>query len=186
MSREAILAAARTKFAQLGYEGASIRAIAQAAGVDGALVHHFFGTKEGLFAAAVQDAIRAEAVVDAVVSGGPEGVGERLARAYLGLWEDTEGRERLSGIMRSAMSHPAAAQLLREFITDRVLVPIGRALGGPHPEVRAVLAGSQLVGIAFTRYLVQMQPIAALSADEVVACVAPTLQRYLTEPLPVP
>ncbi|MBW1601228.1 TetR family transcriptional regulator [Streptomyces sp. JJ66] len=183
MSRQAILQAARTRFAEQGYGGASLRAIAQDAGVDAALVHHFFGSKEGLFAASMQETLHPRTVVAGVLDGGAGGAGERLLRAFLRLWEGEETSQQMRGILRSAVPHEAAARMLREFITGEVLTPVAEALGGDAPRVRASLVASQLVGLAMTRYLVRVEPLAAMTRDEVVAAVAPTVQGYLTGPL---
>ncbi|WP_340557436.1 TetR/AcrR family transcriptional regulator [Streptomyces sp. GSL17-111] len=187
LSRQAILQAARSRFAEHGYAGASVRAIANDAGVDAALIHHFFLSKEGLFAASIHDALHPEAVVEAVLGGkGVRGMGERLVRTFLGLWEGETTARQMRSILRSAASHEAAARILREFITQEVLVPIAKTTGRTHPDVRASLAASQLVGLAMTRYIVEIGPLATLPQDDVVACVAPTLQRYLTGALPAP
>ncbi|MCX2967562.1 MULTISPECIES: TetR/AcrR family transcriptional regulator [Streptomyces] len=186
VSRQAILQAAQSRFAEQGYGGASVRGIAQDAGVDAALVHHFFGSKEGLFTASIHDALHPRVVVAAVLDGGVRGTGERLLRAFLGLWEGEPTSRQMRGILRSAVSHEAAARMLREFLTGEVLAPIARAAGKDEPEVRASLVASQLVGLAMTRYLVRVEPLTAMSPDQVVAAVAPTLQRYLTGPLPGP
>lgn len=187
LSRQAILRSAQVRFAAHGYEGASIRAIAQDAGVDAALIHHFFDTKERLFAASIHDALHPEAVVRSVLSGaGVSGTGERVVRTFLGLWEDEQTGHQMRSILRSAVSHEAAARMLREFITQEVLVPIAAATGRTHPRLRASLAASQLIGLAMTRYLVAVEPLAELERDEIVATVAPTLQRYLTGVLPAP
>ncbi|MEE1931088.1 TetR family transcriptional regulator [Streptomyces sp. TRM 70351] len=187
LSRQAILQAAQARFAEYGYEGASIRGIAQDAGVDAALIHHFFLSKEGLFAASIHDALHPEAVVEAVLSvKSVRGTGERLLRTFLGLWEAEQTGRQMRSILRSAVSHEAAARMLREFITQEVLVPVAEATGKTHPGVRASLAASQLVGLAMTRYIVAVEPLAGMDRDDVVAAVAPTLQRYLTGALPEP
>ncbi|GGO95480.1 TetR family transcriptional regulator [Wenjunlia tyrosinilytica] len=185
-SRQAILTAARAKFALYGYEGASIRSIAQEAGVDTALIHHFFLSKEGLFAASIHDAIEPERMVEQVLGKrrATRGLGERLARYFMGLWEAPETRDKMRSILRSALSHDRAQKMLRDFVAVEVLGPIAGSTGKSHPEVRAALAASQLIGLALTRYIVELGPIASLDAEQVVACVAPTLQRYLVGPLP--
>lgn len=186
-SRQIILRAARSRFASHGYEGASIRSIAQEAGVDTALIHHFFLSKEGLFAAAVHDAVHPEDLVDSVVvkRKALRGLGERTVRAFLTLWESEDSRYQMRGILRSAVSHEAAAHLLRKFFIEEVALPIARTTGKSDPEVRAALVTSQLVGLAMTRYIVQVQPLDTLDPEDVVACVAPTVQRYFTGALPV-
>ncbi|GAB2626333.1 TetR family transcriptional regulator [Streptomyces capparidis] len=186
-SRRQILEAAQEKFAQLGYEGASIRSIAQEAGVDTALIHHFYVSKERLFIAAVHDAVNPDQIVASVAGRrrALRGLGERLTRTYLGLWENESTRNQMRGIMRSAVTHEGAAQLLRRYFIEQVSLPIAESTGKSHPEVRAVLATSVLLGMAMTRYIVQVEPIDTMSSDDLVACVAPVLQRYFTGPLPM-
>ncbi|WP_338018154.1 TetR family transcriptional regulator [Streptomyces taklimakanensis] len=188
LSRVAILQAAQSRFAAHGYAGASIRAIAQDAGVDAALVHHFFVSKEKLFAASIHDALNPESVVEAVLAGGSRvgGTGQRLMRAFIELWEGERTSRQMRGILRSAVSHEAAARMMREFLTQEVLMPIAAATGRTQPEVRASLAASQLIGLAMARYVLGVQPLASLSHDELVAYVGPTFQRYLTGTLPSP
>lgn len=186
-SRQAILTAARAKFAVHGYEGASIRAIAQEAGVDTALIHHFFLSKEGLFAASIHDVVHPHRVIEAVVGRrrATRGMGERLVRAFNELWEGENGNK-MASIMRSAVSHEAAAQIIRDFFTTEVLHPIVRAAGKTHPEIRAALISSQLVGLGMTRHIIQVQPLPHFDTEYMVDCVAPVIQRYLTGPLPEP
>lgn len=185
LSRQAILRSAQAKFGAHGFEKASIRSIAQDAGVDAALIHHFFLSKEGLFAASIHDALHPDKVVEEVLAGRETEVGERLVRAFLGLWEGEETAHQMRSILRSAVSHERAARMLREFIMREVLVPIASASGQPRPETRASLAASQLIGMAMTRYIVEIQPIASLPGEELVASVGPVMQRYLADRLPM-
>ncbi|HEY5834429.1 TetR family transcriptional regulator [Streptomyces sp.] len=179
-SRERILAAARHRFGSHGYAGTSIRAVAQQAEVDAALVYHFFTSKEGLFEASMRDAVQPAELRDTVLAGTVAGMGERMARAFLALWESGDRRDQLASILRSAVSHQAAAEMVRRFVVREVLLPVAQAAGHSRPEVRAGLMGSQLIGLALTRYIVEVPPLATMELEEVVAAVAPTLQRYLT------
>jgi AcrR family transcriptional regulator len=185
-NREAILAAAREQFAERGYESATIRAIAARASVDPALVHHYFGSKDRLFVAALRLPATPSEVVAEVLAGGVDGLGERLLRRFLGLWaaggEGPGGA--FAGLLRSAVSHEDAARMVREFVAREVLGRIAEALDVPQPELRAALVASQLVGLALTRFVIRLEPIAAADEERLVACYAPTLQRYLTAPLP--
>ncbi|WP_377269945.1 TetR family transcriptional regulator [Peterkaempfera sp. SMS 1(5)a] len=180
-TREAILAAARSEFAARGYAKASIRGIARTAGVDPALVHHHFGTKEKLFGAALEFTFAPALVVPEILEGGPEGVGERLARRFLSTWEVPEVRERLIAVMRSALTEDAAAAMLREFVSRELLLRIAAQLDVPEPHLRAELAASHMVGMAVLRYVLQVEPLASADPEELVGLVAPALQRYLTE-----
>lgn len=179
-TREAILAAARTEFAARGYAKASIRGIARVAGVDPALVHHHFGTKENLFRAALEFAFAPALEAREILGPGPEGVGERLVRTFLSVWEVPEVRERLIAVIRSALTEEPAAAMLREFVSRELLVRVAAQLDVPDPRLRAELAASHMVGVAILRYVLQVEPLASAGTDELVGLIAPTLQRYLT------
>ncbi|MCB8902117.1 MULTISPECIES: TetR family transcriptional regulator [unclassified Streptomyces] len=180
-ARERILEAARAQFAERGYDKTSVRGIAKAAGVDAALVHHYFGTKDEVFAAAIEVSFEPAAVVPAIVGGPRETIGERLARFFIGVWENPVSRAPLLAIVRSALTHEAAAKVLRTFVLRRLLERIADELDVPDPKFRAELAASHMIGIAILRYVIQVEPMASVDPEEIVAMVAPTLQRYLTE-----
>lgn len=180
-ARTRILEAARTEFAERGYDRTSIRGIARAAGVDAALVHHYFGTKDEVFAAAVEVTFEPALVVHTVLGGPPEGLGERLARFFLSVWEDPATRSPLLAILRSALTHEAAAKVLREFVLRRLLERIAAELDVPDATFRAELAASHMIGIATLRYMIRAEPLASADPEDIVAMVAPTLQRYLGE-----
>ncbi|MEU7282951.1 TetR family transcriptional regulator [Streptomyces sp. NPDC045431] len=180
-ARERILEAARAEFAARGYDKTSVRGIARTAGVDPALVHHYFGTKDDVFAAAIEMSFEPALVVPAVLGAGPEGVGERLARTFLGVWENPATRAPLLAILRSALTHEAAATVLRGFVLRRLLERVAGELRVPDPRFRAELAASHMIGIAILRYVVRVEPLASADPEQIVAMVAPALQRYLTE-----
>ncbi|MFD3665594.1 TetR family transcriptional regulator [Streptomyces sp. NPDC058659] len=180
-ARERILEAARTQFAERGYDKASVRGIAKAAGVDPALVHHYFGTKDEVFAAAIEVSFEPALVVPAILGGPREAIGERLARFFIGVWENPVSRAPLLAIVRSALTHEAAAKVLRTFVLRRLLERIAAELDVPEPSFRAELAASHMIGIVILRYVIQVEPLASADPEEIVAQVAPTLQRYLTE-----
>ncbi|MEV6796111.1 TetR family transcriptional regulator [Streptomyces sp. NPDC051320] len=181
-ARERILESARTEFSERGYDKTSVRGIAKAAGVDAALVHHYFGTKDEVFEAAIDVTMEPAQLVPALLGPGPDGIGERLARYFLGVWENPESRSRLLAIVRSALTHDAAAKVLRGFVLQRVLERVAADLDVPNPRLRAELAASHMIGIAMVRYVLEMEPLATAEVEEIVTMVAPTLQRYLTEP----
>jgi AcrR family transcriptional regulator len=180
-TREKILAAARFHFSEAGYEGATIRAIAGEAGVDPALVLHYFGSKEGVFVAAVEFPIDPAEVLPGLLAPGLEGLGERLVRFFLGAWDSPAGSP-LLGLIRSVVGNERAAALVRDFVSREVLGRIAEALELDQPQLRASLAASQLIGLAMLRYVVKLEPLAAAEPDEVAAWLGPTLQRYLTDP----
>jgi AcrR family transcriptional regulator len=178
-TRAAILAAARSLFASGGMSGTSVRAVAAKAGVDPALVHHYFGTKEDLFIAALQLPVDFRELVGPVVALGPDGAAERLLRVFLSVWDDPDLQLPLLGLARS-LTDPSSKELMRDGFLTVVIGPLGAALGIDEPERRMPVVASQVMGLIFMRYLLQVEPIASMSPDEVVAVYAPTIQRYLT------
>lgn len=182
-TREAILTAARQSFGTAGYAGTTMRGIARTAGVDPALVHHFFGSKDGLFAAALELPFDPATVVAGLLADGMEGLGERVVRTFLGIWDATPGQGPMLALLRSAVSDDGAAGNLRDFLTRAVLTPLATAAGSDDAELRAALAASQMVGLAVTRYVVRLEPVASASADVLAPAVGPAVDRYLTAPL---
>jgi len=176
-SRADILAAARRLFAERGYDGATIRAIAQEAGVDAALVHHFFGTKEQVFVAAMELPFQPADLLPQLVGGPREQVGERFVRVFLALWRDPERRAPVLALLRSATTNEQAAEMIRQFVTEALLTRLAGALD--ISPLRVTAAASQLVGLAMLRYLVGVEPLASADEEEIVHLVAPTIQRYL-------
>jgi AcrR family transcriptional regulator len=184
-TREAILAAARTAFAERGLDGASIRHIATAAGVDPALVHHYFGTKDQLFLAAMRAPIDPLTMIPQALAGGIDGAGERLLRAMLGVWDSPAGGA-AAAVLRTAVSNELIAKMMREFIVNRVLKQVVKGLDLDPVEglLRANLVGSQVAGLIMFRYIIKVEPMASTPAETLVALLAPTIDRYLTAPLP--
>jgi AcrR family transcriptional regulator len=179
-SREKILAAARARFAAHGYDRTRIRDVAHDAGVDAALVHYFFGSKDALFGAVMELPVRPAAVIGPVLAEGVEGLGERLLRQVLAIWDDPGNRAALLAMLQGATARPEAAKALREFLMREIIGRVAAVAGDP---LRANLVGSQVVGLIAARYVVQVQPLAGLESEEVVRLVGPTLQRYLDGPL---
>ncbi|MGI5529579.1 TetR family transcriptional regulator [Streptomyces syringium] len=181
-ARERILTAARAEFAEHGYDKASIRGIAKGAGVDPALVHHYFGPKEKIFGAAVEVAFAPALEAQDIVSvGGLDTIGERLTRFILGVWEDPVTREPLLAIVRSAVANETAAAVFRDLVTIRLMVRVAGELDVPEPRLRSELAAAQLVGVTLLRHVIKVEPLASADLDEVIAMVAPVVQRHLTE-----
>jgi AcrR family transcriptional regulator len=182
-----VLAAARQAFAERGFDGATIRGIATAAGVDPALVHHYFGTKDALFLAAVEAPADPQDLLPEVLAGGPDALGENIVRMFLRFWD---GPAQASGLalIRSAVGSEWTARLLREFLVARVLRRVVATLGGTahEREARGALVASQLVGLVMARYVLRLEPLASASAESLVAALAPTLQRYLTGEVALP
>lgn len=183
-TRAAILDAARSAFAARGYDAVSIRAVARDAGVDPALVHRFFGTKDDLFVAAMELAFAPSQLVEALLAQGREGLGERLIATLLALSDSPEGIAPLLALLRAAASNDQAATMLREFVTTEILGRIATAAAPDEPELRAALAGSQVVGLILSRYIVRIPAIVDAERLQLAAAIGPTIERYLTGALP--
>lgn len=182
-TRAAILEAARGLFAERGFAGTSVRAVAAAAEVDPALVHHYFGRKDDLFMAALQIPVDPRELLAPVIAQGPDGAGERFLRVFLSVWDDPAIRLRLLAFVRGVFD-PGGQKLIRDGFLQVVIVPVGAALGIDRPEHRMPLVASQVFGLIIMRYVLEAEPIASMPADLVVATYAPTIQRYLTGELP--
>lgn len=182
-TRAAIIEAAGKLFLERGYEETSMRAIGAAAGVDAALVTHFFGSKANLLAAALHWPFDPDVEVPRLLSGGDDQVGRRLVRLMTRTWDEQQQRNPILTLLRAASSEPRAAELLGVFLRTRLFDPLLAALGSNRPELRAELAISQLAGLAMTRYILRLEPLASASPDNVVNWVGPTAQRYLTADL---
>lgn len=178
-AREAILREARQSFGSAGFSGTTVRGVARAAGVDPALVHHYFGTKGQLFAASLELPFDPTVVVPALLAEGMDGLGERVVRTFLGSWDATPGQGPLLALIRSAASDERAAQSLRDFVTRVVIGPLSRATGVEDADLRASMAASQVVGLAMARYVIRLEPLASASVDELAPMVGATLDRYL-------
>jgi AcrR family transcriptional regulator len=179
-SRDAILDAARRLFAERGYVGTSLRAIGTEAGVDAALIVHFFGSKAGLLGEAIEWPFDPEDEMGRIVAGGRRRIGEDLARLVVRTWDREGDRNAIMTLLRAATVEPAAAELMREFFQRRLYPPLMRTLRVPDAEVRANLVASQLLGLGVARYVLRLEPLASMGEDEVVRWLGPILQRYLT------
>jgi AcrR family transcriptional regulator len=175
-TRRAILAAARAAFAARGYEQTTIRAVAGSAGVDASMVMRYFGSKAGLFLAAVTLDLQVPDL-SSVPAGGR---GELLVRHFIRRWEEPPHDDEMIALLRTGVTSETVAGQLQAVLSQLVTEPIA-ALGDERAAERGTLIGTQLLGLALCRYILRFEPLASLSADEVVAAVAPTVQRYLTE-----
>jgi AcrR family transcriptional regulator len=191
-TREAILDAARHRFAESGYDGATIRGIAADAGVNPALVHHFYGTKDQLFAAAMRLPVVPSQIIAGVVgaerdrlgAGFGDHIGEIIVRTMLNVWDVAHVRVAFVGLLRSAATSEAGLAMLREFVTSTILAALAEAVpdaaGGKQARYRASLVASQVIGLGFARYLLELEPLVTASTDALVAAIGPVVQRYLT------
>ncbi|SOD63074.1 transcriptional regulator, TetR family [Streptomyces zhaozhouensis] len=182
-ARERILESARAEFARRGYDLASVRAIARGADVTPALVHHYFGTKEQVFAAAVRAAVEVAARAFAAAEPtGPDGFGESFTRLFFGVWENPTTRGPLLALFRSAANNDTAAAIFRGAITDHLLSRVAGALSEPDAELRAELAAMQLVGVVLGRYVLGLEPLASTDAEVLIRRLAPVVQHHFTGP----
>ncbi len=179
-TRAEILTAARAQFAEHGYDGSSLRAIGTAAGVDAAMISYFFGSKQALFREALELPMDPAVMLPVVLEGDPAQVGHRLATLMAQVLSDDQMRQRIVALIRSASRENAAAELIRDTLTDALLVPIAEHLGAPDAAYRAGLAMSQIAGLTLARHVIGLAPLAEAGTDELVAALGPTLQRYLT------
>ena len=177
--RAVILERAREEFAEKGYAAASVRGIARSAAVDPALVHHYFGTKEQVFVAAMELPFTPAELLPQIIDGPRDELGERLVRTFLGVWAHPDFRAPMLGMLRSAMTGEQGAAMMREFVGSALLGRLGAAIG-PIDPLRVQLAAAQMVGVVVLRHVLRIEPLASAAEDDVVALVAPTLQRYLT------
>lgn len=178
-TRAALLAAAKVEFTERGFDGATVRSIAQRAGMDPAMVNHWFGGKDGLFVAALQLPVDPEEIVRRVLDGDPGQAADRLLRTFLSVW-DANGGGALTALVRSVASHEGAARMMREFVSRVVFGRIICSIAPDQPELRTALCGTQITGLAMVRYVIRLEPLASADHATVVAAIAPTLQRYLT------
>ena len=180
-----ILEAASREFTSRGYDGATIRGVATAAGVDPALVLHYFGSKEQLFVATLRVPVNPAAIVRGVLDDAdPGAMGERLISAMLGVWDATAHRNPLIAVLRSIAGEGPVADTVRQFIERSIIAAFAERLPGPDPHLRAVLIGSQVVGLLLTRYVVRLEPLASADPAHLSAIYGPTIERYAYGALP--
>jgi len=179
-TRGAILEAAREAFAARGFRGTTIRGVAADAGVDAALVHHYFGTKDDLFLAALAVPVDPRQVLPAVLAQGLDGAAERLLTTVLGLWDDPTTRRPLVAVIRTSLSPETQANLLQDGLLRMILTPLREVLPAGDSEIRAQLFATQMIGLILGRYVLEFEPLASMPREEIVRWVAPNLQRYLT------
>ena len=185
-NRASILESARAQFTERGYDGATIRGIAAGAGVDPALVHHYFGTKDQLLLATLVDIAQVDDAIAHLLRGGLDGLGERVLRATFETYETAYRpmRQAIVGLVRTAVASEDAARVLREGFAAGGLMRLLEALDASQPRLRAALVGSEVFGLALARFVVRMEPIASAGIESIVAWYAPTIQHHLTGPLP--
>ncbi len=173
-TRARILAAARERFASEGYERTTIRRVARDAEIDPAMVMRYFGSKEGLFAAAADVELRIPDLRDAPRAK----LGEALVKHFLERWE-TGGDESLQVLLRAAASNADAAARMRALFRDEIVAMVVRVRGGRGSDRVAALVATQMLGLAYCRYVVRLPPLLAMSLEMIIRSVGETVQRYL-------
>jgi AcrR family transcriptional regulator len=183
-NKQRIVEVAREHFKN-GYEQATVRGIAADAGVDVAMVYYFFGNKEGLFTAAVIDIPEHPLhQLPTLLDDGPDGIGARLVRRFIERWDEGDTFEPLLTVWRSAADHPLARKLLYDTLAGPVAERVAKEFGVDNAVLRVELVTVHLMGLAFARYQLRIEPIASVGIDELVAWIGPSVQRYLTGPTP--
>ncbi|MHA7132059.1 TetR/AcrR family transcriptional regulator [Oerskovia turbata] len=179
-TRASIVAAAREEFAAKGYDAVSMRGVARVAGVDPGLIRHYFDGKGELFAASLIPAgIDPQALAGRFAAEGTDGLGERLARTVLAVWDGPDGQVQLRLVLSGMLSGDEHAQALPRYIQRAVLDQVVALLPPEVAARRVGLLASQVLGVLIARHVLRMEPLASMSADEVARSIAPTLQRYL-------
>jgi AcrR family transcriptional regulator len=179
-TRALILAAAREQFAANGYGGATIRGIAERAGIDPAMVIRYFGSKDELFARAAVFDLRLPSF-DGIER---SQIGATLVRHAIELWEGDQGSSGLTILLRSAASNEYAAGKVREVFAAQVTPALARVAGKADARRRAGLVASQILGLALCRHVLKIPPVVEMSPEAIVELVGPTIQRYAAGPLP--
>ncbi len=179
-TRAAIVAAARSRFAEAGFDRASIRSIAAEAGVDPALIHHYFGTKKQLFTEVIALPVDPETALAPLADAPLDDLGETLLRTIVGIWDSPAGTGAIAAL-RSVLAG-GEDSLIRSFLIDVALrgvrARVDDAVGDG--DERIALVVSQMIGVLATRKILLLEPLAGMSIDQLAVAVAPTLQRYLT------
>jgi AcrR family transcriptional regulator len=179
-TRGEILRAARESFAQKGFSATSMRAVAREAGVDAALVHHYFASKDELFIEAMAIPVDPRQIAARILDGPQEEMGRRIATVFLSVWESPDGRQRMTAIFRSVVTSDEVARLMREGITQMIIGPVSKTLDVPDAQLRVTLVATQLIGAAMARYLVGLEPVASVDLATLIDRLAPVLQLHLT------
>jgi AcrR family transcriptional regulator len=180
-TRGEILAAARAHFSRVGYDAGTVRGIATEAAVDPSLILHYFGSKRGVFEAAVDFPADPAEFIPQLLAPGLDGLGERLVRFFLETWDSPAGSPLLA-LIRSVVASEEAATLMRDFVSQEVLGRLAGALKVDQPQLRASLAASTLIGMAMLRYVIKVEPLASARPEVVAGWLGPAVQRYLTDP----
>lgn len=184
-SRERILEAAKLCFAQRGYDRATVREIAGAAGVDPAMVHYFFGSKSRLFVTAMEFPVNPLDEITEAMDADPDELGGRIVRRFVERWDASAGAGPLAALLRSP-GDDRSATMFAEYSRREIAGQLIPAISGEDPELRAELIGSHLLGLALNRYVLHLEPLASATAETLASWMGPTIQYYLTGTAPPP
>ncbi|PRA11929.1 TetR family transcriptional regulator [Arthrobacter sp. MYb211] len=183
-TRRKILKAATEEFSTVGFEAASIRSVARRAGVDSALVHHYFKDKTGLFLEALNMPVNPRELVAQAMTSPLGELGEALVRTVVTAWANPVIRPAATSLIRGMLSSQSATKLMQSFLQKELLARLGRSLPPADADRRAALAATQIIGMIIGRYIIQLEPLASMDDDEVVACIGPAVQWHLTGKMP--
>jgi len=183
-TRAAIIEAARKAFAAKGYDKASMRGIAREAGVDPALVHHYFEGKAALFAETLDVPVNPAELIERITAGDVDRLGWRIVETFLTVWEPPDRHDALVALVRSSMTSEEAARMLREFLGREVFGRIAASTGVADPQLRGALAASQMIGLVVTRYVIRVPAMAEATREELVERIGPVLQKHLVDTPP--
>ncbi|NYI42559.1 TetR/AcrR family transcriptional regulator [Demequina lutea] len=180
-TRTEILEAAAAVFSRDGYQRGSVRGIARAAGVDPALVRHYFASKSELFVEALRPPFDLSEQVTRMTEGDPQLVGHRVMAFFVEVWDDPVRGPRIIQLMRAALDHPDVAEFVRTLVIEGVIQRVAAAVGAPNPARAAATAASQVIGLAMLRHAAHIEPLASEPGDELIARFGPILTRLLTD-----
>lgn len=178
-TRAAVLEVARRRFLAEGYQAVTLRSVAAEAGVDVALISYFFGSKRGLFAAVMALSVNPADVLAAALPGELETLPERLLSQLIATWDDAQGAAPMRAMITAAVNDPGVARLLREAVEGEMVARLAQRIGGPDATARASLAAVQTVGLIFARYILRVEPLASMPADELLARLTPAMRATL-------
>ena len=180
-TRAAIIDSARKSFAAKGYDKTSLRGIAREAGVDPALVHHYFDGKAALFAETLDVPVNPAELIRRITEGDVDRLGWRIVETFLTVWEPPERRDALIALVRSSMTSEEAARMLREFLGREVFGRVAESTGVADPQLRGALAASQMIGLIVARYVIRVPAMVEATREELVERIGPVLQQHLVD-----
>ncbi len=180
-----IVDAARQEFAAQGYDAVSMRGIARAAGVDPALVHHYFANKEALFVAAMQLPFNPAEVLPVLFAdaAGPDEVADRMIRFIFSIWREADSRAPFLALLRSATGSETGAAMMRAFVSQALFARVAEHLP-PAPDLglRINLAAAHIIGVVLMRFVVGVEPLASAAEEDVIERITPAIRGYFGGP----